>query len=481
MLGMPMLSKPRPHPGRALAVAISLTVASASTASWAEGPELRSYNAAIGDSSISGISSGAFMAVQFGFAWSSIIKGVGVVAGGPFYCAQASAADIINLYALPIVTATGSCMKGDPPPDLQPMVAKLEAKAAAGEIDPLDNVKRQKIYLFHGYNDAVVAKPVTDAAAEFYRRYLGDAARGNLFYQNTRGAGHSFVVREQTDRDINACAANQSPFIDQCGYDQAGIILQHIYGALRPSAPGEPGGSLKRFDQKRYTGRHIPGALSLGDEGYVFVPSACEQGAACRVHIALHGCMQDVATIGRLFIEQAGYNTWADANRIIVLYPQAEASPFAPLNPNGCWDWWSYIDHDDGYVTKTGLQIAAIKAMLDALTAGGGLPPASLPEQGGVPAELIVTDTSDTAAALAWTPVAGASGYRVWRAAADGVFRAVAETRGPSYGDHGLAPGTSYAWQVTALVGGIEGSPSPSARAATRPTPDPCNAPGKCP
>jgi hypothetical protein len=42
----------------ALAIAISRTVASANTASWAEGPELRSYNAAIGDSSISGISSG---------------------------------------------------------------------------------------------------------------------------------------------------------------------------------------------------------------------------------------------------------------------------------------------------------------------------------------------------------------------------------------------------------------------------------------
>jgi hypothetical protein len=48
----------------ALAIAISLTVASANTASWAEGPELRSHNAAIGDSSISGISSGAFMAVH---------------------------------------------------------------------------------------------------------------------------------------------------------------------------------------------------------------------------------------------------------------------------------------------------------------------------------------------------------------------------------------------------------------------------------
>jgi hypothetical protein len=45
-----------------------------------------------------------------------------------------------------------------------------------------------------------------------------------------------------------------------------------------------------------------------------------------------------------------------------------------------------------------------------------------------------------------------------------GVFwatRVVAQ--GPSYGDHGLALATAYAWQVTAVVGGIEQSPSPSA------------------
>jgi hypothetical protein len=40
-----------------------------------------------------------------------------------------------------------------------------------------------------------------------------------------------------------------------------------------------------------------------------------------------HGCMQDAGTIGRLFIEQTGYNAWADANGIIVLYPQAKAYP----------------------------------------------------------------------------------------------------------------------------------------------------------
>jgi hypothetical protein len=43
----------------------------------AEPIALRSYNAPVGESSISGVSSGAFMAVEFGTAWSSIINGVG--------------------------------------------------------------------------------------------------------------------------------------------------------------------------------------------------------------------------------------------------------------------------------------------------------------------------------------------------------------------------------------------------------------------
>jgi hypothetical protein len=32
-----------------------------------------------------------------------------------------------------------------------------------------------------------------------------------------------------------------------------------------------------------------------------------------------------------LFIEQTGYNACADANGIIVLYPQAKGSPFLPF------------------------------------------------------------------------------------------------------------------------------------------------------
>jgi poly(3-hydroxybutyrate) depolymerase len=81
----------------------ALTCAALVTASplAAEPVALRGYNAAIGESSISGISSGAFMAIQFATAWSSLIRGVGVIAGGPYWCAKADADDFINGFTLP--------------------------------------------------------------------------------------------------------------------------------------------------------------------------------------------------------------------------------------------------------------------------------------------------------------------------------------------------------------------------------------------
>src|SRR6266849_8072164 len=96
----------------------------------AEPARLSGYNADISESSVSGISSGAFMAVQFGTAWSSVIKGVGVVAGGPFWCAKADADDFINAFTLPIMTATVSCMSG-PLSELSGFFAKADAKSAS--------------------------------------------------------------------------------------------------------------------------------------------------------------------------------------------------------------------------------------------------------------------------------------------------------------------------------------------------------------
>ena len=93
-----------------------------------------------------------------------MVKGVGVIAGGPFGCAKADADDFINGYMLPVLIATGSCMTG-PPSNLDIFLAKAAAKAASGGIDSLQNLSHQKIYIFHGYNNAVVAKSATDATA----------------------------------------------------------------------------------------------------------------------------------------------------------------------------------------------------------------------------------------------------------------------------------------------------------------------------
>ncbi|MDR0997242.1 MAG: poly(3-hydroxybutyrate) depolymerase, partial [Zoogloeaceae bacterium] len=68
-------------------------------------------------------------------------------------------------------------------------------------------------------------------------------------------------------------------------------------------------------------------------------------------------------TIGDKFITEAGYNAWADSNRLIVLYPQTRQ---IPNNPNSCWDWWGYSSYR--YHVKDAPQIEAIQAMIERLT-----------------------------------------------------------------------------------------------------------------
>ena len=194
---------------------------------------LRAYNAAINESSISGISSGGFMAVQFGTAWSSVIKGVGVVAGGPYWCAKADAYDFVTWYWGPIFRATGACMKG-PRPDLNldDFTAKANAKAASGDIDPIQNLSRQKIYIFHGYNDKLVARgqpmprqtsiatisarPI--AATCFTRRRLAPVTRSSFCRSRAPTdsmAATRMTVRTSTSaptiRQASSCSTSTAP------------------------------------------------------------------------------------------------------------------------------------------------------------------------------------------------------------------------------------------------------------------------------
>jgi hypothetical protein len=442
-------------------------------------PPLGSYNADIKESSISGISSGAFMAVQFGVSWSSIVKGVGVIAGGPYYCAQGTAIDGLMGNLGPALSATGPCMKG-PPPDLDPLFEKTDEWAHGGDIDDPHNIANQRIYIFAGYNDSVVNPKVGDAAYRFYLHYLGDRSNGNLFYQSAIGAGHSQVTVDYGQ----PCNKNEGDYIDHCNYDQAGIILQHIYGALNPKNRGAPSGKLIAFDQRELTSPESPASYSMADTGYVYVPASCAAPQPCRVHIALHGCKQNFQTIQDHYIQHAGYNEWADTNRLIILYPQTivgnpVTDAFTPLNPFGCWDWWGYTNFN--YAVKAGRQITTIKAMLDRLT-GGHLQNPAAPAD-AAPFGTVVNDVSNTGAAIAWTPSAGAQTYTVNRAGGDdNTFTPIGSVSGQSFGDLSLRPATPYRYKVTVtLNGGTEGPSSPVVTATTLPVPARCDTPGSCP
>jgi hypothetical protein len=67
--------------GSAIAVLATLLAVAACKS---EGTRLPALGARIGATSVSGLSSGAYMAGQFQIAHSSIVMGAGIVAGGPY-------------------------------------------------------------------------------------------------------------------------------------------------------------------------------------------------------------------------------------------------------------------------------------------------------------------------------------------------------------------------------------------------------------
>ena len=284
---------------------------------------------------MSGLSAGGYMAVQMHIAHSASVKGAAALAAGPYFCAQGS-----------VWTAYYNCMSPGawtPLPPTAFLVAEAKSYASAGSIDPLSNLAGAKVWLFSGTQDRTVYPAVVSALRDLY-----SALGAKPLLVADKPAGHGMAVEEAS----NACGATKAPFINDCDYDSAGELLAHLLGKLAP--PGS-GGRLVAFDQKRFD------APGLADEGWVYVPKACGT-QSCRVHVAFHGCRQRAEEFAR----GAGYNRWAETNRLVVLYPQVRSS-WAPFNPNGCWDWWGYTGAQ--YATKEGGQIRAVKAMLERLSA----------------------------------------------------------------------------------------------------------------
>jgi hypothetical protein len=323
--------------------------------------KLPAYQVDLSLTSVSGLSSGAFMAAQFQAAYSGTLVGAGIVAGGPYYCAGSSALTPF------VLNATTICMNPQPGmgPDAHALLEKAKVFARSGLIDDLGNLKKQKVYLFSGKADHVVITPVVDQTAAFYQ--LAGTPAQNIKYVQDINAGHAIIT--SNSKNV-ACADTAAPYINDCKFTQSHDILKHIYGDLKPPA-SKLSGRIVKFDQSEFVKSFL---ASMSDDAYLYVPGSCET-ETCKVHVAFHGCGQGAAQIGDLFYRTTGYNELADTNNIIVLYPQAEVSNgfFSAFNPKGCWDFWGYSSFNQlapNFYTKQAPQMSAVKAMLDRLGQG---------------------------------------------------------------------------------------------------------------
>ena len=333
--------------------------------------------------SVSGLSSGAFMTVQLHLAHSSMFIGAGVVAGGPYRCvesfpnASAIAEDawVQNAYFIcmnPLIPEAG--------PKVPRLLEIARKTADAGLIDPLRHLEKARLYIFTGSEDKVVDSAVVESTRAFYEGLGVDPK--NILFDDKVPAGHALLT---TNPEDNPLSANEPPYLNRWGEPsmQSWQILDHIHDGLQPP-DGPPRGRLLAFDQRPFFGHDSRASMSR--LGYVYVPPTTKKSERPRVHVALHGCKQGASYVnlvdglpdkansppyGNRYVTTTGYNEIADANDIVVLYPQVEGiDDGRTQNPEGCWDWWGYSCPDaetPDYYSQHAIQIRAIHAMLQRL------------------------------------------------------------------------------------------------------------------
>ncbi|WP_342721686.1 PHB depolymerase family esterase [Acidovorax sp. FHTAMBA] len=390
---------------------------------------------------ISGLSAGGFMAVQMHVAYSATFaKGAGIFAAGPYNCAEGS-----------IINATGRCMTSTSASGIptSTLVNTTNTWASQGLIDPVANLQNSRVYLFSGTLDTVVKPGAVDALRNYYGSFVPAA---NIVYKKDLAAEHAMI----TDDYGSGCTVKGAPFINDCNFDLAGAMLQHLYGPLNPrNNAALPAGNFIEFNQTQFITNH-----GMGTTGWAYVPQACQAGSstACRLHVVLHGCKQNLTDVQQQYVRNTGYNRWADTNNIVMLYPQTGVGA-----TNSCFDWWGYDSAN--YAKKSGPQMAAIKAMVDRVSSGSGTLP---PDPVALPAPTGVSTSGATASSMAigWNAVAGAASYNVYRNANKVNALPVNAT---SYTDTGLAASTTYSWTVRAAdANGAEGATSAPVSATTQ-------------
>lgn len=305
------------------------------------------------DASVVGVSSGGYMASQMAIAWPERFAGLGVIAAGPWACAQGA-----------LSLALGQCMlstKG--PVDLDAIDGRYQGYLERELVGTPQQLATLRAYVWHGGADEVIAPSIGQSLAQQLSGWLADPEK-QLSVVVDAEAAHGWPVGSKKLNEPGSetadCAKGGGNYLLNCDRQVATEALDWIHGPV-PDDGIEHSGRLVRFDQGDFEAR------GLADVGYLYIPEACEAGG-CPVTVALHGCKMSANQGDESFVRHSGLNQRASAEGRLVLYPQAKASM---ANPQGCWDWWGFTESswqiDPLHDSRQGRQLGALMQMLDRL------------------------------------------------------------------------------------------------------------------
>ncbi len=325
-------------------------------------PSLSAYADGI---TVSGLSSGGFMAGQFHVAYSDIVDGVGIFSAGPYLCSRGN-----------LGTAVSKCTSSADSMDdeyIENLLLEAKSLEESGKIARLKNLKEDRVYIFHGGIDPTVKLNAAEKTKLWYQ--MAGVPEDRIKLKILQKAGHAFPTKDFG----NLCESDtEPPWISNCGIDGAFDMMAHIYGNFNPQKHDSKG-KLLEFDQTEFFGDKLNG---MADKGYVYVPLQCKS-EKCHIHIFFHGCQQGYnmvpqdrkndnpefdhppySKIRKTIVENIGLNEVAEANNIIVLYPQLKKTT-KPFNPRGCYDFWGYVNNGGvDYATRDGEQSGTVYRMV---------------------------------------------------------------------------------------------------------------------
>ena len=164
----------------------------------------------------------------------------------------------------------------------------IQTAYRSGEIDDPQNLADDRVWLFRGSQDDVVPAAVSESLTALYQSLgIKSEALKVMDDDPALAASHGMPVGSGFDSRFptRTCGEHLPPFIIQCGFSAAQLMLDYLYADVPPVEPvdAHQKGELREFDQSPYFSD--TSTSSLSSVGYIYVPTACcYRSAVCTLH-----------------------------------------------------------------------------------------------------------------------------------------------------------------------------------------------------